>query len=562
MRHMIFPAAGGLLFVGIYFTSLYSYILFHCLVEIFAVIIAACIFVFAWNARNFMENNYLSFIGVAYFFIGFLDLFHTLAYKGMGVFPGYGADLPTQLWIAGRYTESFSLAAAFIVINRKVRFEFVFAIYSLFVTCVLLSIFTWNIFPGCYSEDSGLTGFKIVSEYTICLILMGVVLLLKRYRDRFDRDVYRLLVGAVVLTICSELLFTQYISVYGLSNLVGHCFKVISFYLVYKAVIETGFKKPHQVLYMDLKHNEAKLKWESSMNSALAELAGSLITSTSMSEISCLVLRLGKDLTGSEIALVSHICGEASQNVCTVRTENDPETCSTANASDILPHAMGALDWVLKHKAPLVVNQPQKDPRFLPADNGLPEIHNFICVPSVVKGEALGQISMINPGREYTDDDLTLVERLADLHALAVQRMREEEDQKKKIYREFMSMETLQSGSSVPISELSFGQGPLRTSVPDQFKSLVEKHGILLDRALEENAFKMERRADDKIRDLAWQLGFLQACPRDVIEVHMTSLKRKCQGVPPKKANAYADEGRMVVLKLMGYLASYYRMQT
>jgi hypothetical protein len=39
---------------------------------------------------------------MAYLSVSFLDLIHTLAYKGMGVFPGFDANLPTQLWIAAR----------------------------------------------------------------------------------------------------------------------------------------------------------------------------------------------------------------------------------------------------------------------------------------------------------------------------------------------------------------------------------------------------------------------------------------------------------------------------
>ncbi|MBW1717013.1 MAG: hypothetical protein JRJ77_14545, partial [Deltaproteobacteria bacterium] len=38
---------------------------------------------------------FLLFVGIAYLFIGFLDLIHTLAYRGMGVFPGYATNLPT-----------------------------------------------------------------------------------------------------------------------------------------------------------------------------------------------------------------------------------------------------------------------------------------------------------------------------------------------------------------------------------------------------------------------------------------------------------------------------------
>src|SRR4030042_2289566 len=97
---------------GLYLTSLYNYLLFHSLAEIFSVVIACGIFIIAWNSRRFLDNHYLLFIGIAYLFIGSVDLVHTLSYQGMGVFSGYDANLSTQLWIAARYLQGLSLFLA------------------------------------------------------------------------------------------------------------------------------------------------------------------------------------------------------------------------------------------------------------------------------------------------------------------------------------------------------------------------------------------------------------------------------------------------------------------
>ena len=52
----------GTLFV-LCLSSLYNYLLFHSLVEIFSIIVACGIFIVAWNSRRFLDNNYLLFIG-------------------------------------------------------------------------------------------------------------------------------------------------------------------------------------------------------------------------------------------------------------------------------------------------------------------------------------------------------------------------------------------------------------------------------------------------------------------------------------------------------------------
>ncbi len=253
---------GGLLLLGLYLTSLYSYLLFHSLAEIFSIVIAFSIFVLAWNCRNIIDNNYLIFLGIAYLFVGFIDIIHTLAYAGMGVFQGFGANLPTQLWIIGRYLESISLLLACFILNKKkIKFNLVLLGYIITVSLLFLSIFYWKIFPSCFIEGSGLTPFKKNSEYIISLILAASLFFLLRRKEKFDSKILQWLVISILLTIASELAFTFYISVYGLSNLIGHIFKIISFYFIYQAIVVTGLTKPHELLFKNLQESEEKLSY-------------------------------------------------------------------------------------------------------------------------------------------------------------------------------------------------------------------------------------------------------------------------------------------------------------
>ena len=248
-----------LILVGLYLTSLYNYLLFHSLVEIFSIFIACSIFLVAWNSRRFMDNNYLLFLGIAYLFVGGVDLIHTLAYRGMGIFTGYEANLPTQLWISARYLESISLLVAPIFVARNIKKRFVLTAYVLTFSIILGSIFYWRIFPDCFVEGLGLTTFKKVSEYLISLILIGSIVLLFKRKTAFDDNIFRLLIASIVLTICSELAFTFYISDYGFSNLTGHFLKFISFYLIYKSIVESGLVKPYSLLFRNLKQREEEI---------------------------------------------------------------------------------------------------------------------------------------------------------------------------------------------------------------------------------------------------------------------------------------------------------------
>ena len=254
-RHVLL---GTLIFIGIYISSLYNYLLFHNISEIFSIVIAFIIFTIVWNSRNFIRNNYLAFLGVAFLFIGCMDFIHTMSYKGIAIFEGYGTNLPTQLWIIARYIQSLSFLIAPLFFRRNLKLTFIFLVYLVICSILLMSIFYWKFFPVCFIEDTGLTPFKKISEYIISIILLFSIALLLAYRDEIDRLALKWIIWSIIFTIFSELSLTFYVDAYGLLNLIGHYFKIISFWCIYKALIETALKKPYTLLFRELKQSEQR----------------------------------------------------------------------------------------------------------------------------------------------------------------------------------------------------------------------------------------------------------------------------------------------------------------
>jgi PAS domain S-box-containing protein len=259
-------AGSGLVLLGLYSASLYSYLLFHNLVEFFSIAVAVGTFMIVWNSRRHLNNDFFLLIGISFLFVGILDLIHTLAYKGMGVFPGIDANPPTQLWIAARYVQGISFVGAVLLIGRRPfsasRFgiPLVLAGYAAILVAILAAVFIFRIFPDCYIEGTGLTLFKKASEYAICLLLAFALAVLLRHRADFDRHLLNLLTASILFTILSELSFTRYVSVYGFSNFLGHILKIFAMFFVYTAVIEIGLSRPFALLLKSVKDSEALLR--------------------------------------------------------------------------------------------------------------------------------------------------------------------------------------------------------------------------------------------------------------------------------------------------------------
>ncbi len=154
-------------------------------------------------------------------------------------------------------------------------------------------------------------------------------------------------------------------------------------------------------------------------------------------------------------------------------------------------------------------------------------------------------------------NDITERKRVARIEARAEAneyRVREQE-------REITALLELSghSPSQAVIASSLFGMQPLHESAPIVFEEMLRLYGESIELALEQRAFKVKHDAAEGLRAIAERLGFLRAGPRDVVEIHSTVLQSKLKAVHMSKAQAYTEEGRLLVLELMGYLVSYYR---
>jgi hypothetical protein len=169
------------LLVGLYWISLQQYLLFHAVVELFRILVVFGIATLAWNARRQIDTPLLVLAGLAFPAVGFIELMHTLAYKGMGIL-GTDANLPTQLWMATRAYECLVMLAAVLISRLTLRVGVAALFFNILGALLLWAVLTGR-FPDCFVEGKGLTPFKIGMEYVISAVFAVTLLLLFIRRD-------------------------------------------------------------------------------------------------------------------------------------------------------------------------------------------------------------------------------------------------------------------------------------------------------------------------------------------------------------------------------------------
>jgi len=238
----------------------------------------------------------------------------------------------------------------------------------------------------------------------------------------------------------------------------------------------------------------------------------------------------------------------------------------------------GGGNWNVTHMDRLAAvreNVPEPSPDVILLDLGLPDsqgletLHgiNTILPASVVvvltglHDEAIGVTALQEGAQDYLVKDEVdgrlLVKAIR--YAIERQRLLNQLAEIKGQQRESSLWGTLSHPPGTSVTAGMYGSMPLRDADRDIFASLVESYNALLQTAMEAQIYKKAGVPQETLKDIADKLGFLRASPRDVVDIHAEALRVRTIGISPVRKELYAVEGRLLVLELMGYLASYYR---
>lgn len=214
------------------------------------------IFVTAWNSRHNSDSDYLFFLGIAYLFVGIIDLVHLLSFNGMNIFTSWDSHQQTQLRLGARFIQSLSLFAAPFFSREKFSGKILLLLLLTSALFLLSSVFLFQNLPVALGEGSFLSPFKRVRQYTICGIFVFAVFSTGKIKETLGYPVYALIILSLCSSAASELLLTFNTDVHGIFNLSGHLVKILSFYFVYKVMIEMTLVDPFNSLFKEIQNRD------------------------------------------------------------------------------------------------------------------------------------------------------------------------------------------------------------------------------------------------------------------------------------------------------------------
>ncbi len=233
----------------------------HTVLETTSIVVAMTAFaVGSAGRRRGMPGNVLG-LAWAFFFVAILDFSHMLSFEGMPDFvTANTVDKTIRFWLAARTVASAALLYVAVAPWRPTMHPALRRL-ALGAGVAVVGVAHWlilahpELLPRTFVPGHGLTTAKVVYEYgLIALDLAAAVALAVRMRGPLPFNAPALF-GAVCAMAMSELMFTLYRDAADVSIVVGHLYKVASYFFLYRAVFVDVVEFPYELL----RASEAKL---------------------------------------------------------------------------------------------------------------------------------------------------------------------------------------------------------------------------------------------------------------------------------------------------------------
>ncbi len=265
---------------GIYFLSLYNVGMTYSLIELTSIVFGVCLFLLAISTTYLAKNLFMVLLATAFLTASIFDFLNIMSYQGLNIFTGFGPNLSAQLWVLARFIQIAGMFAAVFFIEKVLEKKGVIIIsliFPLFLVISILSVFVFRIFPVSFLEGQGFTIFKKILEYIFIVTAICSLVIYTVKRKKIGKRNYLYIVLSFSLFVLSELAITVFIDSFGVLNLLGHCFKLASFYFIFRFFMETNIRDPFTILFNNLKGTKDQLRFVSTHDKLTGFLNGEAV---------------------------------------------------------------------------------------------------------------------------------------------------------------------------------------------------------------------------------------------------------------------------------------------
>lgn len=239
------------------------HLVLHNFLEGFAIAVSVMVFAYGWSTYGATQPRGVTIIAAGFLAVGLLDFAHMLSYAGMPDFVTPGSpNKAIYFWLMARLAAALAILAVAVggfsreAFSPRCRLALFGGALAVSGACYYVALFMPAALPQMFAAGTGLTPLKIGVEYFLILLQLAAIALLVWRPGRSGLPDESRLVAALGIMVLSELCFTLYAQVFDALNVLGHVYKTVAYYLIYRSVFVASVRIPFE----KLKASEAALR--------------------------------------------------------------------------------------------------------------------------------------------------------------------------------------------------------------------------------------------------------------------------------------------------------------
>lgn len=220
--------------------------LFHTLSELFSFFVGIAIAMITYYTYRFTRNDLLLYIGAGYFWIALMDMMHLLSYPGVGALGIEDRNVTLTFWLTARIMEALLLLSAPFLRRYATELFWLFGAVAVAATATALEAP-----PLLFDPQTGLTLLKVATEYLVIATLFLCLPLYSWNKVALPGHTRRYIIYAILFSIGAEFCFTLYVDFFGDLSVWGHLLKLLSYWMLFEAVVRDSLREPFTMMQRD-----------------------------------------------------------------------------------------------------------------------------------------------------------------------------------------------------------------------------------------------------------------------------------------------------------------------
>lgn len=231
-----------------------GYVPVHTVLEFLSVLTSFLVFAIIWSTPSRHVSTSLVIISLSLLSAGILDFLHMMSIHGMPDFVSTNdSQKSIAFWLAARATVAIGLLAGSVIrktvaISRGNRLALVLVFQGATIVVAWAVLFQPQLVPVFFVAGHGTTLLKSGTEVMLVAALAIAAWRFHGLARTSGESYYSIMFGAASLSAVGELFFANYLVANDMQNMVGHLYKIVSYWMVFRAMFLLSVRRPYDIL--------------------------------------------------------------------------------------------------------------------------------------------------------------------------------------------------------------------------------------------------------------------------------------------------------------------------